>query len=178
MRLKLEKISIREVIGVNLAGITFAAVFIMPQTQSASASMRVYFDTQKTMVNGIMADSQFRWPLTKFGMSQAFHGGHPGLDLQADYGTAVYPVHEGVVAWTSVLSLGYGKHILIKNTEEITSLYGHLSKIDVKQGDVVTKTTKIGEVGSTGWSTGNHLHIEIHQNDVPVNPAEILPELN
>ena len=168
----------REVIGVNLASLAFVAVFILPQTQQASASMRVYFDTQKTTINGVVADAQFRWPLPTFGISQHFSGGHLGLDLQADYGTPVYPVHEGVVAWTSIISLGYGKHVLIKNTEEITSLYGHLSTIDVKQGDVVSKTTKIGEVGSTGWSTGNHLHLEIRQNDTPINPMEILPELN
>ncbi|MEK7577336.1 MAG: M23 family metallopeptidase [Patescibacteria group bacterium] len=173
----LEKISIRELIGVNLASLSFVMVFIVPQTQQATAAMRVYFDTQKTTIHGVVVDSQFRWPLPTFGISQTFHGGHLGLDLQADYGTPVYPVHEGTVAWTSILSLGYGKHILIKNTNEITSLYGHLSKINVKEGDVVTKTTKIGEVGSTGWSTGNHVHLEIHQNDIPVNPMEILPEL-
>lgn len=178
LRSKLEKISIRAVIGVNLTCLTFVAVFIVPQAQVASASMRVYFDTQKTVIDGVVADSQFRWPLAQFGISQSFHGGHMGLDLQADYGTPVYAIHNGTVAWTSMLSLGYGKHVLIKNTDEITSLYGHLSKIQVKQGDKVTKNTKIGEVGSTGWSTGNHLHLEIYQNDVPMNPMEILPELH
>lgn len=178
LRKFLERISLREIIGVHLASVAFAAVFMVPMTKQASASMITYYDTEKTTVETVVADTKFHWPLKQFGISQGFHAGHPGLDLQAQYGTPVYPVHDGTVLWISILSLGYGKHILIKNTGEITSLYGHLSKINVKQGDVVTKTTKIGEVGSTGWSTGNHLHLEIRQHDSPVNPMEVLPELN
>lgn len=178
LRTHLENFSLREIIGFHLAILTFVAVFILPQMQQVRASMAMYYTAEKTDINGIIAPSRFRWPLSTFGISQNFSSGHSGLDLQADYGTSVYPVHDGTVAWTSLLSLGYGRHILIKHTDELTSLYGHLSKITVKQGDAVTKSTKIGEVGSTGWSTGNHLHLEIRQYDVTLNPKEILPQLN
>lgn len=71
---------------------------------------------------------------------------------------------------------GYGNTVMIKHNEEITTLYAHIREggIKVKVGQVVDRGQKIAEVGSTGRSTGNHLHFTVYRNDVAVNPAPFL----
>ncbi len=177
LRKKLEHISIREVIGVNLAGVAFFGAVILPQTQDLVSSTEVFFDTQKTVVNMVISEAKFRWPLAEFGISQYFSGFHGGVDLTDPQGTPVYPIAEGTVTTVESLPWGYGKHVIIKNSDSMQSTYAHLSEVDVTVGQKVTKNTEIGEVGATGWATGNHLHLEIHMNGASVNPLEILPEI-
>lgn len=177
LRKKLEHISIREVIGVNLAGIAFFGAVILPQTQDLMANTEVFFDTQKTVINMVVSEAKFRWPLAEFGISQYFSGVHSGVDLTDPQGTPVYPIAEGVITTIETLPWGYGKHVIIKNSDSMESIYAHLSKVDVNVGQKVTKSTELGEVGATGWATGNHLHLEVHINGVSVNPLEILPEI-
>lgn len=177
VRTRIEKVSIRQVIGVNLASLAFFGAFIVPQTQNLVSSTEVYFDTQQTTVNMVVTESQFRWPLGQFGISQFFTGFHPGVDLTDPAGTPIYPIADGTITAIETLPWGYGKHIIISHTSSITALYAHLSNIEVKEGQQVSKKTEIGRVGNTGWATGNHLHLEIHVDGVPVNPMEILPEI-
>jgi len=177
LRKKLEHISIREVIGVNLAGFAFFGAVILPQTQDLVSSTEVFFDTQKTMVNMVVSEAKFRWPLAEFGISQYFSGIHGGVDLTDPQGTPVYPISEGVVSTIESLPWGYGKHIIIKNSNNMESVYAHLSTVEVTVGQKVTKQTELGEVGATGWATGNHLHLEIIMDGAHVNPLEILPEI-
>ncbi len=177
LRKKLEHISIREVIGVNLAGVAFFGAVILPQAQEVLASTEVFFDTQKTIVNMVVSEAKFRWPLAEFGISQYFSGIHSGIDLTDPQGTPVYPISEGTVTTIESLPWGYGKHVIVKNSDTMQSVYAHLSKVDVTVGQKVTKETELGEVGATGWATGNHLHLEIHINGASVNPLEILPEI-
>ncbi|MDP3998562.1 MAG: M23 family metallopeptidase [bacterium] len=113
---------------------------------------------------------------TDYSISQYFSGYHPGLDLAAPEGTAVYPIAGGIVKTINRWFWGYGTHIFIDHGDNFVSLYAHLSTVEVKVGDKVEKTTLIGRVGSTGWATGNHLHLEIRQNDNPINPLEVLGE--
>ncbi len=177
IRKKLEHISIREVIGVNLAGLAFFGAVIVPQTQDFVANTEVFFDTQKTTVNMVVSEAKFRWPLAEFGISQYFSGVHGGMDLTDPNGTPVYPIADGVVTMIETLPWGYGKHVIIKNSDSMESVYAHLSKIDVSVGQVVTKKTEIGEVGNTGWATGNHLHLEVRLEGASINPMEVLPEV-
>jgi murein DD-endopeptidase MepM/ murein hydrolase activator NlpD len=95
---------------------------------------------------------------------------HTGVDLAANYGDPVHPAQNG-----RVIDVGYfgpyGNTILIDNNGSIATLYCHLSKILVAPGDIVSVRTVIGEVGSTGWSTGPHLHFEVRTNGNPVEPT-------
>lgn len=95
---------------------------------------------------------------------------HAGIDIAADLGTDVYASNSGVVAFAGWKS-GYGNTIMIAHGN-VTTLYAHLSRIDVSVGQVVKRGQKIGEVGSTGDSTGPHLHFEVHPGGYknPVNP--------
>lgn len=99
-------------------------------------------------------------------------GYHTGIDLAADKGTKIQAAMQGIVDFVS--SEGdYGKHIKIR-CNNVTTLYAHCSKIYVKEGEIVAKGQDIAEVGSTGNSTGPHLHFEIRVNDRFVDPARII----
>ena len=97
---------------------------------------------------------------------------HQGIDIGANEGTAIYASMEGVVTVAS--SEGeYGKHIDIMNGDVLTR-YAHCSKLLVEVGQKVAQGEKIAEVGSTGNSTGPHLHFEIRRDDRTINPALII----
>lgn len=99
-------------------------------------------------------------------------GYHTGIDLAADKGTKIQSAMQGIVDLVSNEG-DYGKHIKIR-CNNVTTLYAHCSKIYVKEGDIVAKGQDIAEVGSTGNSTGPHLHFEIRVNDRFVDPARII----
>ncbi|BBI36109.1 murein hydrolase activator EnvC family protein [Cohnella abietis] len=98
---------------------------------------------------------------------------HTGMDMAAPKGTPVYAAETGVVTIAQSWS-GYGNCIIIDHGGGLWTLYGHLSSILVKKGETVKRGEKIGLVGSTGQSTGNHLHFEVRKNSEPVNPAPYL----
>lgn len=98
---------------------------------------------------------------------------HQGLDIAAPTGTKIKAVSDGTVSYSGVMG-GYGNLIIIDHGNGITSYYGHCSKLLSKVGDKVLAGDVIAEVGSTGNSTGPHLHFEIRQNGKYVNPANYL----
>lgn len=98
---------------------------------------------------------------------------HYGLDIAAPRGTSIYAAADGKVIEASYRR-GTGYVIIINHGYNYKTLYAHLSKFKVSKGDVVKKGQVIGYVGSTGYSTGPHLHYEVHIKGVPVNPEEFL----
>lgn len=98
---------------------------------------------------------------------------HAGVDIGAGYGEAVMAAGSGTIVqagWNG----GYGNSITIDHGDGLTTLYGHLSEIAVAVGDLVSVGQKIGEVGSTGNSTGPHLHFEVTKDGQLIDPSEIL----
>lgn len=100
---------------------------------------------------------------------------HDGADLAAKTGTPIKPIMAGTIKEINRDYFGLGNHIIIEHGAGLESIYGHLSKIKVEPGQKVNLNTVVGEVGSTGFSTGPHLHLEIHQNGNLVNPADMVP---
>jgi murein DD-endopeptidase MepM/ murein hydrolase activator NlpD len=100
---------------------------------------------------------------------------HKGVDLVGT-NKQIYPVNDGTVIYTKSSRSGYGNHLLINHGNGIWSLYAHLSKIYVQAGQVVNKNTILGVEGSTGNSTGSHLHLEIRKSEdgSQVNPITFL----
>jgi murein DD-endopeptidase MepM/ murein hydrolase activator NlpD len=99
---------------------------------------------------------------------------HPGLDIDGEKGDLIVAPANGVISkagWQG----GYGNLIEIDHGNGLKTRYGHLSKIDVQVGDSVQKSQPIGLIGSTGRSTGPHLHYELRLNDKAVNPRRFLP---
>lgn len=94
---------------------------------------------------------------------------HEGLDFAGPSGTPIYATGDGVVkeaGWHS----GYGNMVLIQHEMGITTRYAHLTRIHVSEGQRVSRGERIGDMGSTGRSTGTHLHYEVHVDGRPVNP--------
>ena len=94
---------------------------------------------------------------------------HSGLDFRAPSGTKVRSLGAGKVIFAGRRG-GYGNAVEIKHSNGMVSRYAHLSKIRVKVGASVNRHTTIGLVGSTGRSTGPHLHLEVRSNDKPLDP--------
>jgi len=105
------------------------------------------------------------------GRAYEFHG---GLDIDGERGDTVVAPANGVITKAGFQG-GYGNMIEIDHGNGLTTRYGHLSKIDVQIGDKTTRGQVIGYVGSTGRSTGPHLHYELRVDDKPVNPRRFLP---
>ena len=95
---------------------------------------------------------------------------HKGMDFSALVGTPVYATGNGVVVRADNRATGFGNHIVINHGYGYQTLYAHLSKYNVKRGQHVKRGDLIGFVGSTGRSTGPHLHYEVHKNGRKVNP--------
>ena len=96
-------------------------------------------------------------------------GMHYGVDLTAPRGTPIKPSSPGVVSYAGYQG-GYGNTVVINHGNGISTKYAHMSRILVGRGRTVNRGTTIGRVGSTGFSTGPHLHFEVKVNNRPVNP--------
>lgn len=99
---------------------------------------------------------------------------HKGLDIAASNGTPIYAAADGVVTYSQYNNGGYGNLVKISHGNGVESYYGHCSKLYVKVGQTVKAGEQIAAVGSTGRSTGNHLHFEIRVNGAQVNPQKYL----
>ena len=97
---------------------------------------------------------------------------HHGIDFTAPKGTEIQATGNGVISKVEKRRTGYGHSVLINHGYGFTTLYGHLSDINVKEGQVVKKGETIGLVGSTGTSTAPHCHYEVRINGVAVNPID------
>ena len=95
---------------------------------------------------------------------------HTGIDFTCPTGTPIQATGDGTIFRVTKSSSGYGHHVVIDHGFGYKTLYGHMSVIDVKKGQKVTRGQKIGEVGSTGTSTAPHLHYEVITKGAKVNP--------
>ncbi|MBU1346113.1 MAG: M23 family metallopeptidase [Alphaproteobacteria bacterium] len=101
---------------------------------------------------------------------------HKGVDIAAPRGTTVYSAAEGEIVRIGRQPSGYGNFIEMRHPNGMTSMYAHLSRIDVASGDRVLAGERIGLVGSTGYSTGPHLHFEVRRGGAQVNPSRVVGE--
>ena len=132
---------------------------------------------------------RFIWPEPQALISQPFgpsrlvleppYGGYPhfhtGIDLVEPFGSPVYAADDGVVALVGSSSSGYGRYVVIAHSGGLDTLYGHLSTTLVKVGQRVSQGQTVGLEGSTGNSTGPHLHFELRIKQQPVDPSPYLP---
>ncbi len=102
---------------------------------------------------------------------------HTGIDIanpEGKQGDSIHPFMKGTVIYAGEDLSGYGKHVIINNGNNITSLYGHMSAINSKVGATVNTSEVIGYEGQTGWATGPHVHFQINVYGIPVNPRTFL----
>lgn len=112
--------------------------------------------------------SGFGYRLDPFYHTFTFHG---GMDFTAETGTEVYATGDGRVVKRKTDAWGYGNHLIVNHGHGYTTVYAHLSRFAVANGTKVKRGQLIGYVGSTGRSTGPHLHYEVRRNNNPLNPA-------
>jgi murein DD-endopeptidase MepM/ murein hydrolase activator NlpD len=101
------------------------------------------------------------------------HKLHDGTDFGAPCGTPVHAAADGVVIKVGTAT-GYGRRVVIRHGEDLVTLYGHLSTTSVRPGDAVTTSTTVGRAGSTGLSTGCHLHLGVYDHGKAVDPMGYL----
>ncbi|GAB3923636.1 M23 family metallopeptidase [Mucilaginibacter myungsuensis] len=98
---------------------------------------------------------------------------HPGIDFKGNHGDPVKATATGTIVHAGWFG-GYGNCVRIRHANNLETLYGHLSKITVREGQKVTVGDVVGKVGSTGHSTGSHLHYEVRRDGKPINPVKFL----
>lgn len=142
---------------------------------------KLYRDAEQKL-KSLLSDIPTIWPSTGrisagFGnRSDPFTGReafHEGLDIAAAYGSSIKAAAAGKVVTAGVIS-GYGNAVILSHGNGLNTLYGHASKLLVKVGQSVKKGQVIAKVGSTGRSTGPHLHFEVLVNNSPVDPMKYL----
>ncbi|WP_353235521.1 peptidoglycan DD-metalloendopeptidase family protein [Diaphorobacter ruginosibacter] len=152
-------------------GKTFDAIWF----QEAGASKGSYYTLAGDSMQRAFLTSPVEFTRISSAFSMRLHPilktwrAHNGTDLAAPAGTTVRTVSDGVVSFAGVQN-GYGNVIYIKHAGNQETVYAHLSRIDVKQGQAVEQGQKIGAVGSTGWATGPHLHYELRVNGQQRDP--------
>ena len=114
--------------------------------------------------------SSFGWRRSPFGKRRVFHA---GLDIRAPRGRTIVAAGDGRIVHSGWMG-GYGRTIVIAHSNGHTTLYGHCSRLLARSGARVNRGQIIAQVGSTGRSTGNHLHFEVRKNGTPMNPIRFL----
>ncbi|ALC90080.1 hypothetical protein AM500_10015 [Bacillus sp. FJAT-18017] len=155
-----------------IAGILGVCVSLLIIGGSQAKASEIYYDTEWVLpTEGVITDV--------FGTRG---GSHKGIDIAGELGVPVRAVKDGIVT-KSYLSASYGNVILIKHKDGFESVYAHLEKRMAKEGEHVKKAEKIGTMGNTGYSTGVHLHFELHekewtfQKENAVNPESLLGKI-
>ena len=150
---------------------------MMAQVQSEINDIYASYESQGEYTGGVMT-----WPVPGYTGITSYYGWrfnntdfHTGIDISGSniYGQNIVAAADGVVIKaqeTYVQGVGYGRYLIIDHGGNISTLYGHTSQLLVSEGDHVTRGQAIAKVGSTGWSTGPHLHFEVRENGTAVNP--------
>jgi len=181
LRRWLEKRWIRRFVGLNLATAMLAVPLLNPFTHPQGSplspdllpasdvvltdSLPPVHTTPRETVNPVpdMRD-----------LSQGYRNGHLAWDLTAQLGSPVLAFSAGQVVYLESGFTGYGHYLILDHGHGLLSVYAHLKRFQVTLGQVVNAGDQIGQIGLTGFTTGPHLHFEIHDNGIQVNPASFI----
>lgn len=169
----------------SLAAMTAETDMLQRQMADYEVQTQQLFDMALSRLNLIMSvpnrwplvgriTSTFGWRGSPFRRSRSRQEFHNGIDIAAPRGTAVHAAADGVVIYAGWIS-GWGRMVKIRHQGGIVTSYAHNSSLLVKEGDRVVKGEIIARVGSSGRSTGPHLHFTIEKNGRPVDPMDYLP---
>jgi murein DD-endopeptidase MepM/ murein hydrolase activator NlpD len=130
-------------------------------------------------VNEPKVTLSFDWPVDDARLTRGFmpkkRRPHYGLDLAAPKGTSIYTAHAGMVVYVGRDFRGFGKMVLVESGFGWATIYAHLDRFMVREGQILKKGDLVGLMGRTGRATGVHLHFEIRKNKAPVDPLLYLP---
>ncbi len=148
---------------------------------AADAEIRKLEQQMQPVISTVVSEGSFAWPLPGRTTLSSLFGGrihpitgkpnsHSGIDIPAPYGTSIRCAKSGVVT-ISARHSSYGNYVAVSHSDGTSTLYAHMSSRSVTVGQQVAQGQELGKVGSTGSSTGNHLHFEIRVNNVRVDPV-------
>lgn len=169
-----ERKTIKKIFGLNLAAVVLFTGVISTPISAFNQSQNQEIVTLTAEVQKVTTEHSIRVPLDNFVLSQSYTGLHRGVDLDGNLGDPVYPIMDGTIEAIFYSRFSYGNHVIVNHGSGFKSLYAHLAKVAVQPGQEIDKNTVLGTVGSTGWSTGSHLHFEVYDQDKPFNPLTIL----
>lgn len=172
---------IRRIVGLNLATVMMM-VPLLGQIDTNSAIEPKFEVTYST--DAVISSSEthvktepraYVLPVERMrAITTRFKLGHPGFDISSYVGDDVFAFTSGTVVHIESGTFGFGKYIVLDHGHGLISLYAHLRSFSVELGDKIESGEKIGEIGMTGYTTGPHLHFEIHDNGVAVDPKVYL----
>lgn len=159
-------------------GKTLQAMWFRDQAAGTSAAKGGYYTLDGQSLRRAYLASPMEFSRVSSGFKMRFHPilqtwrAHLGVDYAAPTGTAVRSIGDGVVEFAGVQN-GFGNVVFIKHRNNHTTVYAHLSRINVQRGQSVSQGQNVGAVGSTGWATGPHLHFEFRVNGAHQDPMTI-----
>lgn len=138
-------------------------------------------------IAAVVSESGFMWPLTGYNTLSSLFGSrthpvtgrpnnHTGIDIPAPGGTKILAAKSGVVI-TSTYNNSYGNYVVVSHSDGTSTLYAHMSRRNASEGQTVKQGATIGYVGTTGSSTGNHLHFEVRVNGNRVDPVNYFKDM-
>jgi murein DD-endopeptidase MepM/ murein hydrolase activator NlpD len=167
--------NIKKALATNFAILSMATSLVPQgidvQAQAPVASPTTVIGTQVVL----STERGIQYPTSTVRITQRYHIFHPGLDLDGLTGDSIKPIKPGRVVAIERSKFAYGNSVIIDHGNQVTSLYAHLSKIEVVEGQDVTMNTEIGKMGATGRSFGDHLHLEVRDHGKAINPLSVLP---
>lgn len=169
----LERLDIKAILGGNLALFVMVTGVLTPATASL-AQVEPELTTLEIAEQPLTTEITIQYPTNPVVVNQGYHFFHFGVDLDGVTGDPIRPIKKGRVARIEPSRWGYGNNIVVDHGDGMESLYAHLSEFEVEEGQEVDTRTVIGRIGSTGRSTGDHLHLEVYRNGRPVNPVSVL----
>lgn len=167
----------------NITGVSVLQIgqkIIIPGARKVSAPVKVvpikissYTKPATTVKTSVKSSTRLLWPASCRQISQYYHWRHHAVDIACKSGTPIYAANDGVIK-SAGWATGYGKRVTIDHGNSMRTLYAHFSKIYVSPGQAVNRGDTIGLMGSTGWSTGPHLHFEVIVGGVKKNPLSYI----
>ncbi len=136
--------------------------------------------TRSSFRRPFISNKKYLWPVeggtltSRYGIRHKRK--HDGIDIGAPAGRRIYVVDDGEVLFSGVGPTGYGKIIIVRHSKRLVTVYAHCSRLIARKGEKVRKGAVIAKVGSTGRSTGPHLHFEFRVDKKAVNPLKYIPD--
>lgn len=169
-KISLEKLALVSNISDNNTLKAGSTVFVPDAKLDWATLQEINGDLFRTPIHGrFRITSRYGWRRDPFTGRRSFHN---GIDLATYRGAPIYPSLGGTVVATGYSKV-YGNYVIIRHHSGYQSLYGHMDSILASKGQYVTTQSKIGKVGTTGRSTGPHLHFTIYKNGATINPAAV-----
>ncbi len=127
----------------------------------------------KQSVVGRRSPFDYKKPVDGY-ISQGYSAYHRANDIAAPFGAPIHSIGSGVVEFAGFANDGYGNEIIIDHGDGLKSVYAHMNQIKVGVGNMVGDSTTVGTIGLTGRTTGPHVHLEVLDNGVQIDPGEII----